>query len=341
LLLWLFMTTQVIYTREFNKHNTSGHPENAGRLNVMIDELEKTSFYDQLEILKPRLLSEEILKEIHSKRMIQQIKDISQTENAWIDPDTYICKGDYETARLAAGATLQACENVISGKADNAYALVRPPGHHATNERSMGFCLFNNAAIAANEIAKKGKKVLIMDFDVHHGNGTQYIHYNRKDIMYQSLHLSPHYPGTGDVSEVGKDSGEGYTINAPMSYGNGNNAAIQIIDEIFLPIAKQFKPDLILFSAGYDSHHSDLLWGLRFTADFYGEIIKKYHEVQTKIACTLEGGYMLEWLGKCLISQIAQMMNKPVNFKDNAKENTDVKELIKELKNEMGKYWKI
>ena len=335
------MTTQVIYTREFNKHNTSGHPENAGRLNVMIDELEKTSFYDQLEILKPRLLSEEILKEIHSERMIKQVKDLSQTEESWIDLDTYVSKGDYETARLAADATLQACKSVISGKADNAYALVRPPGHHATSEKSMGFCLFNNAAIAAHEITKQGKKVLIMDFDVHHGNGTQYIHYNRKDIMYQSLHLSPHYPGTGSINEIGNDSGEGYTINAPMSYGNGNNAATKILDEIFLPVAKQFKPDLILFSSGYDSHHSDLLGGLRFTADFYGEILKKYQGLQTKIACTLEGGYTLEWIGKCLISQIAQMINKPVNFKDNAKEKTDVKELIRELKNEIGKYWKI
>jgi len=307
----------------------------------MIDEIEKTSFYDQLEILEPEIVSEETLSEIHSERMIEQVRDSSQTEESWIDLDTYVCKGDFEIARLAVGATVQACENVISGKADNAYALVRPPGHHATNERSMGFCLFNNAAIAANEIAKQRKKVLVMDFDVHHGNGTQYIHYNKCDIMYQSLHLSPHYPGTGDISEVGADAGEGYTLNAPMSYGNGNKAATKIIDEIFLPVAKQFKPDLILFSAGYDSHHSDLLGGLRFTADFYGEIIKKYQEIQTKIACTLEGGYTPEWIGKCLISQIAQMINKPVNFKDNTKEKIDVKELIRKLKNEIGKYWKI
>ena len=335
------MATQIIFTRDFNKHNNPGHPENAGRLNVMIDELKKTSFYKQLEILKPTMISERTLEEIHSKKMIQQIKDISQTEDSWIDLDTYVCRGDYEIARLAAGATLQACENVISGKVDNAYALVRPPGHHATTERSMGFCLFNNTAIAANEIAKKGKKVLIMDFDVHHGNGTQYIHYNRRDIMYQSLHLSPHYPGTGDISEVGSDSGEGYTINAPMPYGNGNNAVTKILDEIFLPVAKQFKPDLVLFSAGYDSHHSDLLGGLRFTADFYGEIIKKYQEVQTRMVCTLEGGYSLEWIGKCLISQIAQMIDKPVNFKDNTKEKMNVKKLVRELKNEIGKYWKI
>lgn len=335
------MTTQVIVTRKFNKHNNPGHPENARRLNVMIDELEKTSFYNNLDILQPKMLSEESLREIHSERMIEQVKDISKTGESWIDLDTYVCKGDYETARLAAGATVQACRNVVLGKADNAYALVRPPGHHATFERSMGFCLFNNAAIAANEIAKMGKKVLIMDFDVHHGNGTQYIFYNKCDIMYQSLHLSPHYPGTGDISEVGTGLGEGYTINAPMSYGNGNKAATEILDEIFLPVAKQFKPDLILFSSGYDSHHTDRLGGLKFTADFYGEIIGKYQKIQPKIACTLEGGYNPDWIGKCLISQIAKMTNNYVDFKDETKEDGDVKVLIRKLKDEIGKYWTV
>lgn len=335
------MTTQIIYTKDFNKHNNPGHPENARRLNIMMDELKKTNFYDEIEILKPKPVSDKSLKEIHSERMIQEVKKISETENAWIDLDTYVCKGDYELSKLAAGATLQACENVLLKKTDNSYAMVRPPGHHATRKRSMGFCLFNNTAIAANEIAKKGKKVLIMDFDVHHGNGTQDIFYNKCDIMYQSLHVSPHFPGTGDVTEIGAGDGQGYTINAPLSYGNGNDAARKILDEIFLPIAKQFKPDLILFSSGYDSHHSDRLGGLRFTANFYGEIIKKYQQIQPKIACTIEGGYNPEWIGKCLISQISQMMGKPITFKDEIKEKTNVKEILKKLKSEMKKYWEI
>ncbi len=335
------MTTQIIYSKEFNKHNNPGHPENARRLNIMIDELKKTSFYDELEMLKPTSISDKVLHEIHSKRMIQQVKNISETENSWIDLDTYVCKGDYELSKLAAGATVQACKKVIDGKVDNAYALVRPPGHHATPERSMGFCLFNNTAIAANEISKMGKKVLIMDFDVHHGNGTQDIFYNKYDIMYQSLHLSPHFPGTGDVTDIGEDKGKGYTVNAPLSYGNGNSSARKILDEIFLPIAKQFKPELILFSSGYDSHHSDRLGGLRFTANLYGEIIKKYQDIQPKIACTIEGGYNPIWIGKCLISQVSQMANNPMVFKDEIKEKTDVKNLLKEIKDEMGKYWKI
>jgi acetoin utilization deacetylase AcuC-like enzyme len=252
--------------------------------------------------------------------------------------DTYVCQSDYETARLAAGGLLQACNNVLDGDAKNAFALVRPPGHHATKNRSMGFCLFNNIAIAANEVAKKGKKVLIYDFDVHHGNGTQDIFYNRNDVLYQSTHLSPHYPGTGDIDEIGEGDGVGYTINAPLYYGKGDKAVSKILDEIFLPVAKQFKPDLIIFSSGYDSHHMDPLGGLRFTANFYGEIISKYQKIQPKIVCTLEGGYNLDWIGKCLISQLGQMVNQKIKIKDSAEEDSNIDDVIIKLKSKLKKY---
>ena len=336
------MTTSIIFTEDFNNHNNPGHPENAARLNTMMQELEEAPFYNELKIIKPEILSEKILSEVHSQRMINQIKDISNTnESSWIDLDTYVCPKDYETARLAAGAVLQACKQVLLEEAENSYALVRPPGHHATRERSMGFCLFNNAAIAAYEIAKQGKKILIMDFDVHHGNGTQDIFYDRKDIMYQSFHLSPHYPGTGNIIDVGEGIGEGYTINAPLSYGNGVKSATKLLDEIFLPVAKQFKPDLIIFSAGYDSHHQDPLGGLRLTTNFYGDIIKKYQEIQPKIVCTPEGGYNLKWIGKCLVSQIAQMSGNPIKIKDTVKEDENIRQILVKIKDEIGKYWKI
>ncbi len=191
------------------------------------------------------------------------------------------------------------------------------------------------------KLPRKGKKILIMDFDVHHGNGTQDIFYDRKDIMYQSFHLFPHYPGTGDIIEVGESIGEGYTINAPLSYGNGVKSATKILDEIFLPVAKQFKPDLIIFSAGYDSHHQDPLGGLRFTANFYADITKKYQEIQPKIVCTPEGGYNLKWIGKCLICQIAQMSGNPIIIKDTVKEDENIKQTLIKIKDEVGKYWRI
>jgi len=335
------MTTQVFYSEEFSKHDNASHPENAKRLKVMLDEIKKTIFYKELDFIEPNILPEEKLYDVHSNDMIDLIKAMSNEGQSWIDLDTYVCKNDYTTARLAAGALLQACENVLKNKADNAFALVRPPGHHATKVRPMGFCLFNNIAIAANEIAKKEKKVLICDPDVHHGNGTQDIFYDRKDVLYQSIHLSPHYPGTGDTEEIGIGEGIGYTINSPLSYGNGNQAAKKVIDQIFLPIAKQFKPDLILFSIGYDSHHSDPLGGLKFTADFYGEIIERYQEVQPKIVCTLEGGYNLNWLGKCLAAQLAKMTGHNIEIKDKTDENPDAERLIEKIRNIFGDYWDV
>lgn len=335
------MTTQIVFSEEFSKHNNMSHPENASRLHVMMEEIKKASFYKDLEFVKPEILPEKTLYEIHSERMIEQVKDISDEGGSWIDMDTYVCRSDYETARLAAGGLVKACNNVIKGKANNAFALIRPPGHHATRDRSMGFCLFNNAAIAANELSKQGKKTLIFDFDVHHGNGTQDIFYDRKDVMYQSTHLSPHYPGTGDIDEIGIGDGEGYTINAPLSYGNGNNAVSKVLDEVFLPVAKQFNPDLVIISSGYDSHHLDPLGGLRFTTDFFGEMTARFQKIRPKIVCTLEGGYNLQWIGKCLASQLGQMTNNKVEFGDSADEHENVNEVINKIKNELGNYWEL
>jgi acetoin utilization deacetylase AcuC-like enzyme len=159
--------------------------------------------------------------------------------------------------------------------------------------------------------------------------------------MYQSYHLSPHYPGTGDTNEVGIGEGEGFTVNIPVSHGNGDKAILRTIDEVFLPISKQFKPDLIIFSSGYDSHFLDPLGGLRLTTCFYSKIISKFQEVQTKIVCTLEGGYNLDWIGKCLVSQLGQMIGKNVDFNDSTTEIENVEGVIKDIKKEMNRYWKI
>jgi len=335
------MTTQIVYSKEFLKHDNAAHPENAQRLVVMMNEIKKAPFYKELEFVEPELLSEEMLHGVHSDEMVWKIKEMSSHDESWVDMDTYVCKSDYETARLAAGGVVKLAKNVLGGKADNAFGLVRPPGHHATSTRSMGFCLFNNIAIAANEISKKGKRVLVFDLDVHHGNGTQDIFYGRKDVLYQSFHLSPHYPGTGDIEEMGVGVGKGYTINAPLSYGNGEVAVSKLLDEIFMPIARNFKPDIILVSSGFDSHHLDPLGGLKLSSNFFGEIISRLQNVQSKIVCTLEGGYNLDWIGKCLLSQIGQMMYHPVKFDDPVSEDINVGEVIEKIRNEMEKYWKI
>lgn len=335
------MTTQIVFSDEFNKHDTQDHPENADRLYVMLDALEQAPFYKKLQFIEPEMISEELLYEVHSGEMIERIKEISQRGDSWIDLDTYVCKSDYETARLAAGGVAMLCNNVSKGDAPNAYALVRPPGHHASAERSMGFCLFNNAGLAAHELSKEKKRILIFDHDVHHGNGTQSIFYNRNDVMYQSFHLSPHYPGTGDVCEIGDGDGKGYTINAPLDFGCGDDAVSELFDEVFIPITRQFKPHLIIVSAGYDSHHSDRLGGLKLSVNFFGEMIKRFQGVQPRIVITLEGGYNLQWIGKCFMSQLGQLMSHPFQYDDPVKGNDEITSVIKNMKKELGEYWEL
>lgn len=335
------MVTEIVYSDEFRKHDTKSHPENAERTDVMMAALRQASFYDDLGLIDPPILPEEMLYHIHNQRMIFDIKQISDKDTTWLDLDTYVCKDDFDTARKAAGGTLALAKRVIEGKADNGFAVVRPPGHHATPTTSMGFCLFNNISIAAYELAKFGHKILIFDPDVHHGNGTQEIFYSRKDVLYQSFHVSPHFPGTGKIEEIGKGKGKGYNMNAPLAHGNGVKSVQRIIDNIFIPVAEQFDPDLILVSSGFDGHHTDRLGGLRLTVDYFGQLIKQYQEIQPKLVCTLEGGYNLDWIGKCLVSQIGQLAGFPRHFDDSTKENDTGQQVHDKLKKKLIPYWKI
>jgi acetoin utilization deacetylase AcuC-like enzyme len=334
------VVTQVAFSKAFDAHDTADHPENADRTAVMVDELELSPLFSEVVMVEPKMLPERLLFEVHSAEMIERVKEAS-VAGSWIDLDTYVSKNDYVTARLAAGAVLQLSEMVAGGRAPNAYALVRPPGHHASGERSMGFCLFNNAAIAAHALSKQGKKVLIFDHDVHHGNGTQSIFYGRRDVLYMSFHLSPHYPGTGAVHEVGEGAGLGYTVNAPLGFGMGDDVVWRLFDEIFIPVASQFKPDVILMSAGYDSHHADPLGGLRLTANSFGEMVGRLQKIQPKIVCTLEGGYNLSWLGKCFLSQIGVLTGHPEYVDDRVIGTGDVEKMVKEMKGVLGSYWRV
>lgn len=335
------MRTEIVYSDVFRKHDTISHPENAERTLVMMNALKQATFYEDLIMVDPPILPEEMLYHIHNQRMIFDIKQISETKTSWVDLDTYVCKDDFDTARRAAGGTLVLAKHVLDGKANNGFAIVRPPGHHATPTTSMGFCLFNNASIAAYELAKFGHKILIFDPDVHHGNGTQEIFYNRDDVLYQSIHVSPHFPGTGKIEEIGSGKGKGYNVNAPLAHGNGEQGVQHILDDIFLPIAEQFDPDLIIVSSGFDSHHLDKLGGLRFTVDYFGKLIKHYQKIQPKIVCTLEGGYNLDWIGKCLVSQVGQLAGFPQTFEDSAQEKDTSQQVYQKLKKKLSSFWKL
>ncbi len=338
---WCRMVTQLVYSDVFRQHDTISHPENAERTMVMTQALQDSPLMHHVEIIDPIMFPEKLLYEIHSERMINLIKEISESHNGWVDLVTYICRHDFETARFAVGATLQLCNEVLKGTIDNGFAMVRPPGHHATSNTSMGFCLFNNAALAAQQLVKKKKKVLIFDMDVHHGNGTQEIFYKSDKVMYQSFHLSPHFPGTGKIDDIGESDGAGYTVNAPLSYGNGDTAIKALMDEIFLPIASQFKPDIIIASSGFDSHHADPLGGLCLTVNMFGTLIEQLLSIQSKLVCTLEGGYNLSVIGNCLLSQLGVMCKNPVHYMDNSIEMHSYKPVIEQLKKNMKQYWDV
>ena len=336
------MKTQISWSEAFDRHNLPGHPENSARTKTMLQALKKSDLQEHVEFIKPMCASERDILRVHNEDMIRKIKIYSEQNNfSWIDADTYVCKSDYETACLAAGALIKLCENVLKGKAKNGFALVRPPGHHATKKRSMGFCLFNNVAVAADLSAEKGNKVLIFDHDVHHGNGTQEIFYDRNDVLYISTHLHPHYPGTGHPEETGVNRGVGYTINAPLPYGTGETIFNELFEKIFIPVAKSFKPDIIIVSAGFDSHHSDSLGGLKLTANYFGEIIKKLGEIQTKIVCSLEGGYNLEWIGRCFLSQIGEMTGYPQKIIDETRESATPDHIVEKIKKPVEQHWSL
>ncbi|KAA0003190.1 MAG: histone deacetylase [Thermoplasmata archaeon] len=329
--------TAIVYSPKFLHHKNLGHPERPERLVAIMEFLEEMPFFSSLHMVHPSPLEEEYIKEIHSQEMIERVKNTV----GWLDPDTYVGKESYEIAKLAAGGLVNVCMDIMDGKEKNAFALIRPPGHHATATRSMGFCLFNNVALAAHALAKKGKRVLIFDHDVHHGNGTCDIFYERSDVMYQSIHLFPHYPGTGMMEEVGKGDGEGFTVNAPLPRFVGDCGIEKILDEIFLPISEQFSPDIIIISAGFDSHHADPLGGLSLSINFYGKMIEKFREIQKRIVCALEGGYKLDTLKKGVISEIGMLNNTPITFDDYSDEKTDVEEIVKNLRKTFQDYWEL
>ncbi len=281
----------------------SYHPESHHRLEVLYQMLEELEMKGKFSEINPRLATQEELELIHVPRYIQLVASTAGRSCVMLDPDTYACSQSYETAKLAAGGTLVAVDKVVRGELDNAFAFIRPPGHHAESNRAMGFCLFNNVAIAAGYALKtyKLKRALIIDWDLHHGNGTQHSFYDRADVLYFSTHQFPYYPGTGFVNEVGSGAGRGFTVNVPLSPGPGDAEYMLIFEEIFEPIALEYKPDIVFVSAGFDIYYQDPLGGMQVTPEGFGNLARIVLDLaketcKGKLVFVLEGGYHLEGL---------------------------------------------
>lgn len=300
------MSTIAVYVPAI-AHHKSGHPENQSRIRQILPFLEQAGLLADVPLLKPMPATGQQLRRIHAPTLIERIREVAVSGGGALDHgDTYATPQSFELARLAAGAAITAVDHIMTGRAKNGFALVRPPGHHAEFSRISGFCLFNNVAAAARQAqAVHGvKRILILDFDVHHGNGTQDIFYDDDSVMFISTHLfmpRMFYPGTGDLRESGNGFGHGFTVNVPLKPNVGDVGYGRILKEFVRPLAHQFRPELILVSAGYDAHWQDPLSmaGLSLTglAHISRSLVELADELTNgRILFVLEGGYQVQAL---------------------------------------------
>ena len=251
------MSVGYVYDPIYIKHDTGRHVENAQRLVAVMTRLEESGLKRQLACIKPRAATADEIALVHSPDLIARIEAMAKKGGGRLDADTVMSADSYRVALYAAGGLVRAVEVVLDG-GGSVFALVRPPGHHATSTQAMGFCLFNNVAIAARYALSKYKLecIAIIDFDVHHGNGTQDIFYDEPRVLYISTHESPLYPGTGSMEDTGSGDGEGATINIPLPAGSGDTVYLDAFEQVVVPAVRRFAPQLVLVSAGYDSHWS-------------------------------------------------------------------------------------
>ncbi len=312
------MKAGLVYDPIYLEHDTGKHPENSQRLVAIMSHLEKTGTKEKVTLLSPRAATVEELEMVHAPEYISQIKSRAADGGGWLDPDTVMCPKSYEAALYAAGGLLTAVEAVMKGEVDSAFALVRPPGHHATRNRAMGFCIFNNVAIAAKFAMDNFNlsRVLIVDFDVHHGNGTQDTFYADSKVLYFSTHQYPFYPGTGSINQVGSGKGEGLTVNFPMTAGWGDEEYLRAFNEVLLPIAQRFQPQLILVSAGFDPHWADNLAMMQVSVTGFAQMVEVLKELaaelcQGRLVLTLEGGYNLQVAASSVKATFDVLLDSP------------------------------
>ncbi|MBV9294434.1 MAG: histone deacetylase [Acidobacteriaceae bacterium] len=290
---------------QVKKHDTGrGHPEQPARYDAVMNRLEATGLLQNLQRIETRKAIDDDLALVHTRAYIALVeREIAQNRRQLSTGDTDISPASGDVARIAAGCVLSAVDAVLSGIVQNAFCVVRPPGHHANATRGMGFCLFNNIALAARYAQRKhgAERVLIADWDVHHGNGTQDIFYKDGSVLFFSTHQSPWYPGTGAASERGEGEGTGKTINCPFPAGAGRAEILGAFRDQLLPAAREFYPDLILISAGFDSRANDPLGQFLLTDNDFAELTRMLTDLaaehcNARLISVLEGGYNLEGL---------------------------------------------
>jgi acetoin utilization deacetylase AcuC-like enzyme len=299
------VATGLAYSPTFLAHDTGqGHPERAERLRAMVGGLQGSGTWDRLNVWEPAPVDEVTLELVHDQALVQAVKALVARGGGHIDADTVTSPGSWEAALRAAGGLVEAVAGVADGRLQNALCLVRPPGHHATPHRAMGFCLFNNVAIAAEWLIANGKaeRIAILDYDVHHGNGTQDAFYDRADVLYLSTHQYPLYPGSGHWTENGSGPGLGYTVNLSLPPGSGDDVYAAALPRVIEPVVRRYQPDFVLVSLGFDAFWADPLAMLRLSiGGAYTSLMRSARDLAAelcggRLVVGLEGGYDLRAL---------------------------------------------
>ncbi len=338
------MKTALVYSERYLEHDLGrGHPERPERLRAIVELLKQNKLWNTPEtpVVTPSPATVEDIRLVHDQEYISLFEQLCKT-GAPIDGDTPTHKKAYEIALFSAGGAIKAGQLVMSGEARNAFGLLRPPGHHASRSRGGGFCYFNNIAIMTRRMQRDFgiSRVLILDFDAHHGNGTQDIFYDDKSVVYISFHQYPLYPGTGTVDETGAWNAEGYNVNVPMPQGSGDEEYAAAIKDIFNPICEKFKPQLIAVSAGFDAHAMDPLTGLELSSEAFGWMAQAALDAADracggKVVFLLEGGYDLRFLAASVQNVIRAMRGEKFKMP----ERTAKLEVIDELKEALKGKW--
>jgi acetoin utilization deacetylase AcuC-like enzyme len=316
------MSIGFLYDPLYLEHDTGQHPENAGRLQAVVARLPELGLWEMVRHLAPEPASVAALEAVHEPGYVRFLADAAAGGGGWLSSDTVMSERSYDVARLAAGAAIGAVEAVLAGEVTQAFSLARPPGHHARPAEAMGFCLFNNAAVAAAGAIRRHhlERVFLYDFDVHHGNGTQEIFYADTRVLYASTHQYPAYPGTGALEETGQGPGQGFTVNVPLPAGVGDTGLLRAFDEIIAPAARRYRPELLLISAGYDAHWTNTryLSSIRMgaTVSGFAELVRRLRALAVELcggrmALILEGGYDPEALGWSVAATLDVLLDRP------------------------------